>query len=318
MKKKLVSLAITAFIFVLIFRSIDLDAFWDALSRIDYFYFFLALGYFLVYPLIAIERWRRMVLVRHPFRFRDAFRMYFLGQTLNLVLPSKAGDLARGYFLKKKKISSLYFGTSTIVLEKFLDLLSIGFAFIVALIFLGGGGQAVSKTLMIIAVLFVFFIFFLFLDKIRFFRVILYRSDLDRVHKAFMEAISFVRIMKRTHNTPLFLILIITSVLFWLGHLMQVFFFFKAANMDISYMEVLFYVPIAIFVGMIPVTVAGMGTRDAAFIFLMQDFIPRATIVLGGLLFSLRYILPALFGLFFIRDAMDYLSWDRRKKTETR
>jgi uncharacterized membrane protein YbhN (UPF0104 family) len=100
--------------------------------------------------------------------------------------------------------------------------------------------------------------------------------------------------------------------------MLQIFFFFKAANMPISYAQVLFYVPVAILVSLVPITVAGMGTRDLTLIGLLSPLMPRELIVLGGLLISLRYFIPALVGACFIRDGLEFIrnipEGDRSKK----
>jgi len=128
MKKKLAALALTILLFILIFKNINLRTFQEAALEINWNYLIPALLYFLIYPFIGIERWRRMVALRHSFRFRDAFKIYFIGESLNLALPSKAGDLSKGYFLKKAQVSTYAFGMSSVVFEKFLDILSLGFA----------------------------------------------------------------------------------------------------------------------------------------------------------------------------------------------
>jgi len=307
MKKRFIALFFTVLIFVLIFRSINFHAFLDSLYHLNYGYLMAALAYFLIYPFIGIERWRSMVNIRFSLKFWEAFKIYFIGESLNLALPSKAGDLSKGYFLKKAGVSSFSYGLSTVVFEKLLDLLSLGFAFIIGFLLIRGGGEFIGKTVSIIVLFALAFIFFILLDKMRFLRVILYKFKFKKMLRSFREIISFVRIIKKDHHRILFFSLILVSILFWLGHLFQIWLFFKAANMDITYIQVLFYVPIAIFVALVPITIAGMGTRDAMLIFLLQSFIPRETIVLGGLLITLRYFIPASFGLLFIKDAVEYI-----------
>ncbi len=314
MKKRFLSLLLTLLIFSLIFKSIDLNSFKEAVTQINYRYLLLALSYFLIYPFIGIERWRRMVTARYPFKFKEAFKIYFIGESLNLALPSKAGDLSKGYFLKKAGVSSFSYGLSTVVFEKLLDFLSLGFAFLIGLLFIHGSGEFVGKIISIIALFGAAFIFFLFLDKMRFIRGLLYKFKLKKILRSFRDIISFVRVIKKNHHRVLFFSLIFVSIIFWLGHFFQIWLFFKAANMDITFLQVLFYVPIAIFVTLIPITIAGMGTRDAMLIFLLQGFIPRATIVLGGLLITLRYFIPAAFGLLFIKNAVDYVKIKKPKR----
>ena len=60
-------------------------------------------------------------------------------------------------------------------------------------------------------------------------------------------------------------------------------------------------VPIAIFVGLVPVTIAGMGTRDAALIYLFSAYASDSASITVGLFFSLlRYWVLALAGIPFL------------------
>ena len=73
--------------------------------------------------------------------------------------------------------------------------------------------------------------------------------------------------------------------------------FFLALGLKIDFMIILAIVPLGIIVGMIPITIAGIGTRDAAFIYLFKDIVPSHVMIAFGMIFSLRYIIPALVGL---------------------
>ena len=313
MKKKLLALFITVAIFCIIFRNIDLNLFRDYVSRINFQYLAVALAYFFVYPLVGIERWRAMINLKYRLPFWDALKIYYIGETLNLALPSKAGDLSKGYFLKKAGISSFTYGMSSVFFEKLLDLLSVGFAFFIGLLFLKGGETIYPKIITILMFFLLIFFTFLNFDKMRWIKAILFKFKRRKLLKIFREITSFVGLIKRKHERFFLLGLMAVSILFWLGHLFQIFLFFKAANMEIRYSQVLFYVPIALIVASIPITIGGMGTRDLTLIGLLSAIAPREVIVLGGLLISLRYFVPASIGLLFIQDALEYVKIKRKK-----
>ena len=86
----------------------------------------------------------------------------------------------------------------------------------------------------------------------------------------------------------------------WALHILQVFFFFEALNADVSLLLVAGLTPIAILVGLLPISVAGMGTRDAALVGLFLPWVPAPTMVGIGLLMSTRYWLPSALGVFFL------------------
>jgi hypothetical protein len=67
------------------------------------------------------------------------------------------------------------------------------------------------------------------------------------------------------------------------------------SSLNVSYIYSL--VPIAIFAGLLPVTVAGIGTRDAALLALFSGMEQSSLIMAVGALSSLRYFVPSLLGI---------------------
>ncbi len=312
MKKKLFALGVTVLIFVLIFKNIDIPAFRSAFWNINWLYLSLALGYFFIYPIVGIERWRWMINLKHHLPFREAFKIYYIGEALNVALPSKAGDLSKGYFLKKAGITSFTYGMSSVVFEKLLDLMALGFAFLIGFIFFRNETVVYPKFLLVIGLFFLLFIGFLSLDRIRCIQALLYRMKRKKLLKKCIEVTGFIRMIKHTHRSFFLFALIAVSILFWMGHLFQIFLFFRAANMEVHYLQVLFLVPIALIVAAIPVTIGGLGTRDLTLIGLFSSIAPKETILVGSLLISLRYFIPASIGLFFIKDAVGYIRSKRK------
>ena len=62
--------------------------------------------------------------------------------------------------------------------------------------------------------------------------------------------------------------------------------------------------PLAILAGLLPLTFAGVGTRDAAIIATYLPFMPAATGAALGILCTSRYIVPAIIGLPMLGDMM--------------
>ena len=66
--------------------------------------------------------------------------------------------------------------------------------------------------------------------------------------------------------------------------------------------------PLAMFVGLLPISLFGVGTRDAAIIYLFSAYHPAEVMAGVGLYVSLRYFVPAAAGLPFLQH---YLSLTR-------
>ena len=58
--------------------------------------------------------------------------------------------------------------------------------------------------------------------------------------------------------------------------------------------------PLVILAGLLPFTLAGVGTRDAAIIVLYAPYMPPAVAAGLGILCTMRYVIPAIMGIPFI------------------
>ena len=116
-------------------------------------------------------------------------------------------------------------------------------------------------------------------------------------------------------NKPKAVIFINGSLFLWLMHLFQIWLFVLALNSNVPFLDNAAMASLAIFIGLLPFTLAGIGTRDAAIIFFYQPYIGVPTAAALGLLCTLRYFLPALIGLPFVRQ---YLVNARRIKEDVK
>ena len=92
------------------------------------------------------------------------------------------------------------------------------------------------------------------------------------------------------------------SIFLWFLHLLQFYFAFLAIRAEVPWPQIFGLVPMAIFVGMLPITVAGIGSRDAALILFFAPYAPASQMAFIGLFASLRYFLPGLCGVPFIHQ----------------
>ena len=98
--------------------------------------------------------------------------------------------------------------------------------------------------------------------------------------------------------------IVLLSVGLWLLHLVQIYLFFLALHSHVAAKTVFAYVPLSIFIGVLPLTIGGMGTRDSALILLFAPYESAVVMAGVGLLCSLRYWMDTLLGLpFFQRYA---------------
>ncbi|HII71282.1 TPA: flippase-like domain-containing protein [Candidatus Woesearchaeota archaeon] len=281
---------ITVLVFWFLFRKIDFRGVLGILSSADVFYLLLAFILTLVFPLLVALRWKLLVSgLDYDLDFWKSLSMIFGTFPINAITPSKAGDVIKVFFLRKHIIKSKVLGA--VICERLFDL-----AFLVLLCFFGV--FTLDSVFILVLAAFVFvasLVAFLALSiNWRF------KSDFFSRLKDFQACFKEIR-----KDASLVLFISLITLVVWILAVVQSFVFFLALGVQIPFTTVLTGMPIAIFIGLIPITLGGMGTRDAAIIYMFSDFASSAQLLGVGLLFSFfRYWILSLFGLPFLHRHM--------------
>jgi len=101
------------------------------------------------------------------------------------------------------------------------------------------------------------------------------------------------------------------TLLIWFLHLLQIWLLASALQAPVPLMSSLGLSSLALLAGLVPLTLAGVGTRDAAAIYLFDPFMAAPAGAALGLMLTLRYILPGLAGLPFLAEYLDVLQKQR-------
>ena len=75
----------------------------------------------------------------------------------------------------------------------------------------------------------------------------------------------------------------VQSLSLWFVNLLQVWMFIRALGADVPLVESLGLTPLAILVGLLPVTFAGIGTRDIALVYFYRGYLDPPTAAALGL-----------------------------------
>jgi len=228
---------------------------------------------------------------------------------LNMVLPSKGGDIAKAYFMRDRSNLSGSLALSLVVFEKSCDMLSLLLwcAFGLAVypnrdaVFLAMTAAVSAMlcfgVLLLGSVKFAQFFFGLgaqFAPRKMREKFVKFGASWGEMHAYFWS--SKARLAKVT----------ITSVFIWFLHLLQIWLFIFALRAAVPFVTNLALSPLAILAGLLPVpTFGGAGTRDGALVALYAPYFATPVALALGLLCTARYILPALGGLPF---ASEYFS----------
>lgn len=312
--KRWIALGITLSLLAAILISVDRARLWEALSQTHPGWFAAALGMFVPQIAVISHRWRQLIGRLAPIGWGESVRLVLASQSMNLVLPSKMGDLAKAWFLKRSGALDLARATQVVVLEKLLDVAALC-AWMLAGLGLAmlkrgeAGFGAVHGPMGALAALLgavgagaVAALYFVPLARIPFYeRATAWLGTKPRLGKLHRLAASSHEVMALLQEPGAGRLRIVGwSLLIWGLHLVQIYFFFRSLGAVVPGAAFVAFMPLALFVGLLPFSIAGIGTRDAAVIFLFGAWQPAAVMAGAGWYLTLRYLVPAAAGLPFL------------------
>jgi uncharacterized protein (TIRG00374 family) len=104
-----------------VFRNIQAKELYQALLRINSYYFTIATLIYIAGYLLRALRWRYIIAPIKQFSILFLFRILTLGFAANNVLPLRGGELVRSYKLGEEGGISITASLATVALERILD-----------------------------------------------------------------------------------------------------------------------------------------------------------------------------------------------------
>lgn len=259
----------------------------------------------MAFPLTFLTGWRFQQLMPPGAKmgFLESNRLILKASVLNMTLPSKMGDFAKAYFVKDSGYLSGTLSLSLVIFEKACDMLSL-------LLWCAFGLLLYPEKDLLFWIFTVLVLFglvtgSLFLGYSKFAHLFFkvgqkitphrFRSKLNQLQSSWEEMHFYlwdekVKLIK----------VVINSIFIWFLHILQIWLFTLALNTSVPFMSNLAIAPLAILAGLLPLTFAGIGTRDGAIVLLYQPFLSKPFALALGLLCTVRYLLPAIVGLPFL------------------
>lgn len=316
MKRK-ISIVISLAILAIIYWKIDFTALLQVFRNCNGWWMAVSLG--MVIPLTLMTAWRfqQLTPASAQLGFGEANRLILAASVLNMVLPSKMGDIAKAYFIRDKGYLSGSLSLSLVIFEKTCDMLSLLFWCALGLTLYPLEGWIFH--IMTSSIVGGLTIGLLLLGSHRiaqaFFRLghqLLPKKlapKLERFQASWLEMQTYFWKDKKQLTK-----IALTSVFIWFLHLLQIWLFILALRASAPFLANLALSSLSILAGLLPLTFAGVGTRDAALILFYQPFFSAQTAAALGLLCTSRYLLPAIGGLPFLEQ---YLRKVRAFKKES-
>ena len=305
--KRLISLAVSLLILIVIYWKIDFSSLIKVFQNCNVWWMTISLG--MVVPLTLITAWRLQQLMPSgaKLRFGEANRLILAASVLNMVLPSKMGDIAKAYFMQQRGHLDGSLSLSLVVFEKACDMLSLLLWCVFGLMLYPSKNWLFWTMTTVVTSGLVIGILLLSSRKFADLFFILAKAISPKKIKLKLQKMQLSWQEMYTYfwqdKAQLFKIAI-TSIFLWFLHLLQIWFFILALKAWTPLLANLALAPLAILAGLLPLTFAGVGTRDAALIGFYQPYLNSSTAAALGLLCTSRYLLPAIGGMPFLGQYM--------------
>lgn len=303
MKKHIFSFVISLGLLTVIVSRVDFGAMKSILTTAEPLW--LALGVFMTLPIsIALAlRFLAVVPKAVSISFYKSVTLVFTANFLNVVLPSKMGDLGKGFFIQRSQYLSRTRALMIVLIEKIIDMIGMFILILPAVILFPLPLSLKVPLVLIISGLMGVGLFLLFIPRYPVFLLVILRKyspkKLYFISRKVILAFEFVR-RAHPHYTRNMVGITLFSAGCSLLHFFQLWCFFKSVYPGLSFFQHLAITPLGTLAGLFPFAVSGIGVRDAALVSLYTPYIGHTMAVLFGLLATLRILVLGFPGLFFL------------------
>ncbi|MBI5048033.1 MAG: flippase-like domain-containing protein [Deltaproteobacteria bacterium] len=271
-KKKLaviLKVVVSGSLLYLLFRGMDMDSFLKTVKAVDVKTVVFIIFLYLAIQAIAAYRWFTLLRDSMNISFPKVLSIYFVGMFFNNFMPSMVGgDIAKGYYLYKVSGKG-----GAVVATLFMDRYA-GFTALMAITTVATviGYQLVQGTVVPLLLVFLIGAYVIgslvlwvesfhgwvlkILSKLKLFGL---NEKIDSLYKSIMKYKGFYGILSKAFM----LSLIIQSTVIISYYILS-----AALGMSLPFGYFFLLIPLTTAVAMLPISLAGLGIREGAFVFL--------------------------------------------------
>lgn len=316
----LLSLLVSGGLIYLLYRTLNLRQVGEALLTADRFWLVVSIG--LIVPITALRAIRFFWVAPAGALpgIVEAFKLTLVSSALNVFVPAKAGDLIKSYFVARRGHVPTGVAIAIIVYERLCDMFGLIFWCLVG--WFVGRPEVTSLPIAfwsLLAMLGVICGVLISSERAAaVWRSLMMRLIPDgRLRKLRQLAMGWPDLLEVLRTRRVWIVPF--SLLLWLAHLFQIWLFTIALSLDVPFTVCASLSAIALMAGQLPLTVAGLGTRDVALVVLLAAYMAPESAAAMGVLISTRNFLPPLIGVPFMRPYLasvvdEARRW--RRKTE--
>ena len=233
--------------------------------------FYLFLAAVLVLPMLFLEALRWQFILRQlriNYGFRDVFSMFASSLYLGTVTPARVGELVRVAFLKGEAVGRSFF---SVFIDRVSDVLFLVMVGYIGMFFFATAleQQIFWFSIVIIGAVSSLAVVIIKRDFVRMvLRLVFSRIVPEKFRKDLKAAFyDFYRSFFLLLNLKSIAVVFVITAASWLIYYSQVFLLARALGISISFIHIATVVSVAGLLSSIPISISGIGTRDAAFVF---------------------------------------------------
>lgn len=294
---------------------VDYKSLCNAIVKVNPFFYFITFVLLILIYIFKSLRWKMLLHIQGiNYSFINCLFVFFSANFIAFITPGRIGEIAKAFYLKRDMNITFSKALPTVFFDRIFD--------IYALIILGLIGFSKFSlfekfdliSIIIICLLFVL-PWFLIVKKISMplIRIIFrlpflkhYQMIVNQVSENFFREMNTLISFKLLYGV--FFTFLAYFVLFYIAYLISL-----ACIFQINYLTIVFFVSVANILSFIPISILGIGTREASFIFLFSliNMSKEDAILFSTLFFITFYIVGGLYG--FICYLIKPISLDKLK-----
>jgi hypothetical protein len=285
---------------ILLFWQVDVGALVQVIRQVDGRFLLVAISLNLPMVLFKSLRWQSLMLSQHiRYQTRNAYLAYFGSIFIGLLTPGRLGEFVKALHVNRDCNVSLARAFSSVLVDRLYDLyllLMVGSAALLTLVYTGTELLTLAASIAVLTLPLVLFLnntVFAFAQRLG--------SQLGWVGQRVFAADGWLVEMRAGMRqlSPLSALLAVGLTILAYGVFFgQCYLLALALDVSLSYIEVSYAVSLGSLVALLPISISGLGTREAAMIAYLGTVGLSSEQALGFslLVFATFYLAGGLFG----------------------
>ena len=252
-----------------------------------------------VYYFLASLKWYTILRTQNiKIKLTQAIKFYLIGNFYGFITPSRIGSLIRAKYVQELTNHKSVVGcSSSIVIERMFDIITIFLFAIPATLFLTKEfTNLFTEVIIIFTILLITIILIMKKESSKKIFKLLFKIVPNQYKQTLREA--FYNFHETIPNFKKLILPFIITIITWFVSFTETFITSKAVGMQVPYLQFITFTSIATIIGLIPITMSGLGTREATWIILFKRYntLPESIIAMSLLSLFIGAIIPSIIG----------------------